>query len=70
MQKNALQVAQNYEREAKERLRRISLAAAGLDVVGAKKATAAVAAGSSLDEAWYDENTQSPSQNVGAEVVG
>lgn len=59
MQKEALRVAQNYEREAKERLRRISLTAAGLDAVGGKKVTAGHASGSGLDEAWYDESRQS-----------
>lgn len=70
MQKEALQVAQNYEREAKERLRRISLIAAGLDAVGGKKAAAGHAAGSGLDEAWYDESKQSSYQGGVLEMVG
>ena len=36
MQKTALEVAVKYEQEAKERLRRMSLLAAGLEAVGEK----------------------------------
>ena len=57
MQKEALQVAVKYEREARERLRRISIVAAGLDVVGARKDSGGgPAAGSSHDEAWYEDS--------------
>lgn len=37
MQHNALEVAHKYEEEAKERLRRINIVAAGLEVPAAKK---------------------------------
>lgn len=37
MQKTALEVAVKYEQEAKERLRRMSLLAAGLEAVGEKQ---------------------------------
>lgn len=70
MQKEALQVAQSYEREAKERLRRIGLAATGLDVVGGKKATPGLPSGSGLDEAWYDDSRQPPFQGTGLEMEG
>ncbi|TWU73320.1 hypothetical protein ED733_004359 [Metarhizium rileyi] len=70
MQKEVLLVAQNYEREAKERLRRISITAAGLDSVSGKKLTLGGTTNSSLDEAWYDENTHSPSQGAGMETTG
>ncbi|KAH0598035.1 hypothetical protein MHUMG1_04407 [Metarhizium humberi] len=69
MQKEALLVARNYEREAKERLRRISLIAAELDVSGGKKAISGGAASSSLDEAWYDENKQSSPQGAELEAA-
>ena len=69
MQKEALLAARNYEREAKERLRRISLTAAGLDAVGGKKTTAGGAAGSSLGEGWYEENMQSSLQGDGPQTA-
>ncbi|KAK2594528.1 hypothetical protein QQS21_007747 [Conoideocrella luteorostrata] len=69
MQKDAIQVANNYEREAKERLRRISLVAAGLDLVGAKKSAAGPAVGSGVDEAWYEENRNTSYQG-GVETFG
>ncbi|PNY23061.1 COP9 signalosome complex subunit 1 [Tolypocladium capitatum] len=56
MQQEALEVARKYEHNAKERLRRISLVAAGLEVVGAKKPGADHVPGLSTDELWYDEN--------------
>lgn len=56
MQREALEVARKYEQDAKERLRRISLVAAGLEVVGAKKQAADHVTGLSTDELWYDEN--------------
>ncbi|KND91499.1 COP9 signalosome complex subunit 1 [Tolypocladium ophioglossoides CBS 100239] len=56
MQQEALEVARKYEQDAKERLRRISLVAAGLEVVGAKKQSADHVPGLSTDELWYDEN--------------
>ncbi|KAM4062195.1 26S proteasome subunit RPN7 domain-containing protein [Hirsutella rhossiliensis] len=56
MQIEALDVARKYEREAKERLRRISLVAASLETVGAnRKQTTGHASGLNTDESWYDE---------------
>lgn len=70
MQRDALTVSRNYEREAKERLRRISLVAAGLDIIGPKKHTPGLATGSSLDEAWYEENKGSSSHQGSVEATG
>ncbi|KAI9147963.1 COP9 signalosome complex subunit 1 [Paramyrothecium foliicola] len=68
MQKNALEVSQRYEHEAKERLRRISIVAAGLEVAGTKKAAGFGAGGmQALDEAWYDDN-RSASNNPEVEA--
>jgi COP9 signalosome complex subunit 1 len=47
MQKSALQVARRYEQEAKERLRRINMTAAGLEVTAPKKPN-------TTDDAWYE----------------
>lgn len=55
MQKNALQVARRYEKEAKERLRRISLVAAGLDSFNAKSSTLGAIPGPGANDAWCDE---------------
>lgn len=52
MQKKALEVARQYEQEAKERLRRMSLMAAGLEVAGHKKQGARV-----IDEVWYEDKS-------------
>ncbi|EQL02639.1 26S proteasome, regulatory subunit Rpn7 [Ophiocordyceps sinensis CO18] len=46
MQNEVLDVTHKYEQEAKERLRRINLVAAGLEHVGNKKQT--------TDESWWD----------------
>ncbi|KPM39661.1 COP9 signalosome complex subunit 1 [Neonectria ditissima] len=54
MQKKALEVAAHYEQEAKERLRRMSLVAAGLEVVG-KKQHGGSGPRPGIDEAWYDD---------------
>ncbi|KHN97644.1 26S proteasome, regulatory subunit Rpn7 [Metarhizium album ARSEF 1941] len=70
MQKEALRAARKYEREAKERLRRISLAAAGLHAAGGKKTTSGDAISSSLDEAWYEEDIQSSLQGEGLQTAG
>lgn len=47
MQQTALEVARKYEEEAKERLRRINLVAAGLEVTNPKKQAG-------FDDAWFD----------------
>lgn len=44
MQKSALEVAAKYEREAKERLRRMSLVAAGLETHAPKQSGNRIAA--------------------------
>ncbi|KAG5665674.1 hypothetical protein KAF25_009799 [Fusarium avenaceum] len=54
MQKQALNVAQEYEREAKERLRRMNIIAAGLEVVGKRQPNPGHA-GRGIDEQWYDD---------------
>ncbi|KAG6014240.1 hypothetical protein E4U43_006773 [Claviceps pusilla] len=56
MQRNALRVAHHYEKEAKERLRRMSLAVAGLDLINAKKSTPGDFTRPGVDEAWYDDD--------------
>ncbi|KAF5023347.1 hypothetical protein F66182_4585 [Fusarium sp. NRRL 66182] len=53
MQKQALEVALQYEQEAKERLRRMNLIAAGLEVVGKRQTHAGH--GRQIDEQWYDD---------------
>lgn len=50
MQQKALKVAHAYEKEAKERLRRINIIAAGLEVKGPKQTNA------TTDE-WYGAET-------------
>ncbi|KAG6033953.1 hypothetical protein E4U19_006066 [Claviceps sp. Clav32 group G5] len=55
MQSNALKVARLYEKEAKERLRHMSLAVSGLGVVGVRKAASADPGAPPVDEAWFDE---------------
>lgn len=55
MQSNALKVARLYEKQAKERLRRMSLAVSGLGVVDVKKATSADPGAPPVDETWFDE---------------
>ncbi|KAF5678257.1 cop9 signalosome complex subunit 1 [Fusarium heterosporum] len=66
MQKQALEVAREYEREAKERLRRMNIIAAGLEVVG-KRQPHAGHAGRGIDEQWYDD-IKGPSQQSTAET--
>lgn len=58
MQKNALQVAHKYEKEAKERLRRLSLMSAGLEVIGSKKQVSpfAITPGSGMEAIYLDES--------------
>ncbi|KAI1772507.1 26S proteasome subunit RPN7-domain-containing protein [Hypoxylon cercidicola] len=61
MQKKALDAAKNYEKEALERIRRMSLVSAGLEVKGTHKPSAL--AGSSLPgvgDIWYDGNRTQP----------
>lgn len=53
MQKEALDVARKYEEEAKERLRRMNIMAAGLEVTSGKKA--AGLARQNVDEVWYED---------------
>ncbi|PFH60418.1 hypothetical protein XA68_11006 [Ophiocordyceps unilateralis] len=57
MQMEILEVARRFEQDAKERLRRINLIAAGLEVIGAHHKHPAEA-GSNLDtdDSWYDGN--------------
>ncbi|KFA65400.1 hypothetical protein S40285_00492 [Stachybotrys chlorohalonatus IBT 40285] len=60
MQKNALDVARAYEKEAKERLRRISIIAAGLDIPATKKQNYTTAGSQEADEAWYGDEGNWP----------
>ncbi|KAG6040002.1 hypothetical protein E4U41_001724 [Claviceps citrina] len=69
MQQNALEVARRYEKEAKERLRRISLAVAGLDSVYGMKAATGALLGQGIDEAWQGEKRNTPYQG-GLEALG
>lgn len=68
MQTNALAVARKYEQEAKERLRRMNIIVAGLEVSGAKKQPAGGVGGPELDEAWYEENIHMSGQVAEHEV--
>lgn len=52
MQLEALGVARQYEQEAKERLRRISLVAASLEIVGVNRKQGT---GLGADESWYED---------------
>lgn len=54
VQTNALSVARKYEQEAKERLRRMNIIAAGLEVSGVKKQPGG-AGGHEVEEAWYED---------------
>ncbi|KAM0428263.1 hypothetical protein ACHAPT_007164 [Fusarium lateritium] len=56
MQKSAIEVARQYELEAKERLRRISLISAGLEVVGKRQPPLI---GRGVEEIWYEESKTS-----------
>lgn len=51
MQTKALETAKKYEKEALERIRRMSLAAADLEVRGVPKRTPVV-----LSEGWMDDS--------------
>ncbi|KAF4975224.1 hypothetical protein FZEAL_7962 [Fusarium zealandicum] len=59
MQKQAIDIAREYELEAKEKLRRMSIIAASLEVVG--KRAHGSHPGRGIDEAWYDD-ARVPSQ--------
>ncbi|KAM5353809.1 hypothetical protein ACJ41O_000459 [Fusarium nematophilum] len=65
MQKQALKVAREYEQEAKERLRRVGIIAAGLEVVGKRQHGHT---GRGLDETWYDDAAKAPAQSSGVEA--
>lgn len=56
VQTNALHVARKYEQEAKERLRRMNIIAAGLEVIGVKKPQSGGVGGAEPDEAWFEQN--------------
>ncbi|KAL4725564.1 hypothetical protein ACLX1H_007713 [Fusarium chlamydosporum] len=60
MQKHALEVTSQYEQEAKDRLRRMNIIAAGLEVVG-KRQPHSGPVGRGIDEQWYDD-ARGPSQ--------
>jgi len=64
MQAEALKAAREYEKEAKERLRRISLVSAGLEVVPAKRSHD-IAPGISHDESWFEESRNLASAGAG-----
>lgn len=64
MQKSAIEVARQYELEAKERLRRISIISAGLEVVGKRQPPLL---GRGVEETWYDESKASE-QGAAAEA--
>ncbi|KAJ3524692.1 hypothetical protein NM208_g11958 [Fusarium decemcellulare] len=66
MQKQAIEVARQYELEAKERLRRMSIIAAGLEVVG-KRQMQSNHPGRGIDETWYDD-AKTPGQGTGIEA--
>jgi COP9 signalosome complex subunit 1 len=62
MQKQALDVSRQYEQEAKDKLRRMNIIAAGLEVVG-KRQPHSGAAGRGIDEQWYDDARVSGQQS-------
>lgn len=59
MQKRALEVASAYDREAKEKLRRISIMTAGLEVVGQKQSHQPSVR--SIRDEWMDEQLKASS---------
>jgi COP9 signalosome complex subunit 1 len=61
MQKQALEVSREYEQEAKDRLRRMNIIAAGLEVVG-KRQPHSGPAGRGIDEQWFDDARASGQQ--------
>lgn len=66
MENNAIKVALKYEKEATERLRRISIVAAGLEVTSSKKDHAH----GPSDEAWYEENRAAFASQEELETIG
>lgn len=59
MQRQALQVAHGYEKEATERLRRMGIVCSGLEVVGPKKAQAhgqVFTPGLTMDSSFLEES--------------
>ncbi|KAJ4260677.1 hypothetical protein NW762_007421 [Fusarium torreyae] len=66
MQKQAIEVARQYEQEAKERLSRMNIIAASLDVVG-KRHPHTNLIGRGIDEQWYDD-AKASSQPGGVEA--
>ncbi|KAK6719807.1 hypothetical protein SNK05_002932 [Fusarium graminearum] len=62
MQKQALDVSRQYEQEAKDRLRRMNIIAAGLEIVG-KRQQHSGQAGRGIDEQWYDDARTSGQQS-------
>lgn len=69
MQQHALKVAQKYEKEAKERLRRMGIVAAGLEVSGKKKSMQGFGGQPAADGTWYDESGEL-STDGGMEIRG
>ncbi|GKU00910.1 cop9 signalosome complex subunit 1 [Fusarium langsethiae] len=62
MQKQTLDVSRQYEQEAKDKLRRMNIIAAGPEVVG-KRQPHSGAAGRGIDEQWYDDARVSGQQS-------
>ncbi|KAJ6441648.1 26S proteasome subunit RPN7 [Purpureocillium lavendulum] len=65
MQREALEAAHTYEKAAKERLRRISLASAGLEATPAKRQQHEGLPGLSTDESWFDESRSLAASGAG-----
>jgi len=55
MQKSAMELANNYERQALERIRRMGIISAGLESRPVKTGNAATQ-GHQSAEGWFDEN--------------
>ncbi|KAK8136628.1 26S proteasome subunit RPN7 [Apiospora sp. TS-2023a] len=55
MQTKGLETAKNYEREALERIRRMNIAAADLEVKGPRKGVGNAMSGISGGETWFDD---------------
>lgn len=68
MQASALQTAQKYEKEALERIRRMGIAAAELEVRGTRKGHGAGAGLQGMDEAWFDDSRRSAQPQFNQEV--
>ncbi|KAI2626714.1 26S proteasome subunit RPN7-domain-containing protein [Hypoxylon sp. NC1633] len=65
MHQKALQAAKDYEKQAIERIRRMSLAAANLEMKGSKKSGGAGGSGSlpGVGELWTDDATRQPASS-------